>query len=101
MRSNRRQDFQGAQWQLGEVFPKFLEQAPVHAVRSLLSVLASYVAREHSHGSSQPEESTFDLDSRTARFVPDFSYVWDQGHAYRHDDELKMLDIFENGSTDF
>jgi len=39
--SNRRQDYDMARWQFGEIYPAFLKHAPEHAVEALVAVLSS------------------------------------------------------------
>ena len=51
--SNIRQDFNHAKWALGEFFPSFQQQAPVHATGTLLEVLAALAAGTVPHISEQ------------------------------------------------
>jgi hypothetical protein len=88
--SNRRQDYNMARWQLGEIFPAFLKVAPAFAVESLVAAVAAEVeGRSHEY-----PEQTFDLNGFVARLREDLSYIWDSTE-YRHEAHLKMLDAFE------
>ena len=48
--STRRQDYEGALYQLADHYPAFLEADPTAASRALIVVLSSYVDRRHSAG---------------------------------------------------
>ncbi|NLG80266.1 MAG: hypothetical protein GX492_10685 [Firmicutes bacterium] len=92
--SDRQQDYHMALYELAEVFPEFLADAPRHATRAVIAVLEAYVA--HRHGAPSAEvERTFDFGGRLARVRTDYSAIWDDGDAYRNDEPLRMLDAFE------
>jgi len=95
LRSNRRQDYQMALYELAEAFPKFLESVPEEATRALVSIVESYVAQRHSWSSSETQEEVFDFGDQEARLRPDGSAIWDEGDTYRHDEPIKMLDAFQ------
>ena len=80
--SNRRQDYQHAQWQLKEYFPTFLAEHPDDAVPALIDVIAGYVAREH-RPSEGMETWTFNVNGQEAVLVEDWSNIW----AWNPDDE--------------
>jgi hypothetical protein len=109
MTSTRRQDYAGAHHHLVEMFPRFLEAAPLAATRALIGALEAHVGdRDERHGrvvreleeeglpggSEDPtDEYAFDLGGRPARIRKDHSGVWD-GVSYRFDDPHKLLDLF-------
>jgi len=93
--SNRRQDYRMALYELAEVFPEFLAHAPQHAAKALIAAMESYVVHHHDVASDEEMEEKFDFDGKLARLRTDYSSMWDEGHAYRYDEPLKMLDAFE------
>jgi len=95
MRSNRRQDFEMAQWELGEIFPAFLSAAPEMATRTLMHVMNRYVERRHSHSMSEQIEKQFELFGTPTRVVADYSVIWDSPRIHDNDAPMKMLGAFE------
>lgn len=93
--SNRRQDYEMALYELAEVFPQFLEDAPTNATRALIAVMEFYVAQQHSLSSHEEPEETFDFRGRLAHIKKDFSATWDEGDLYDHDEPMKMLEAFQ------
>jgi hypothetical protein len=93
--SNRRQDYEMSQYELAEVFPTFLEQAPENATRALIAVTEAYVVQRYPNTFGEEQEKTFDFDGRRARLCTDYSTIWDEGDTYRHDEPVKMLDAFQ------
>lgn len=93
--SNRKQDFHMAQYQLAEIYPKFLAHAPIQATRALMAVLDAYVTQCHPPASGEILEEEFDWDGLPAYLRTDGSSIWDEGDTYRHDEPLKILDAFE------
>jgi hypothetical protein len=87
--SNRRQDYDMARWQFGEIYPAFLKHAPEHAVEALVAVLSSEAGTR-----SNMTEKTFDFLGSVARIKADSSHIWD-ATKYQHEAYLKMLDAFE------
>jgi hypothetical protein len=94
--SNKLQDFEHGLWQLAECFPTFLDQAPLQAIRALISALEKYVERRHPTFSSEAVERTFAFDGVTARICSDLSHSWDIGNLYVHDNPVRMLDAFSS-----
>lgn len=92
MTSNRRQDYQGALYQLGSHFPAFLTAAPSHATRALITSLDGYRSFEASPASA--EVSTFTFRGVTAGIRPDHSAVWDAPGTSPHNDVERMLNHF-------
>lgn len=93
--SSRRQDYRMALYQLAKVFTDFLKSAPEEATRALVSVVESYVVQRHSPVSGKWQEEAFNFNGRQAYLRTDYSAIWDEGNAYRHDEPLKMLDVFQ------
>src|SRR5262249_10872092 len=80
--SDRKQDWEHAWYQLAEMFPGFLNAAPEHAVRALISVVDSYVARKHPPSSGEILESEFPFVSTTAHIRTDYSEIWDSRESH-------------------
>jgi hypothetical protein len=84
--SNRRQDYDGCQYQLIQVFPRFLATAPVVATRAAIRALNSWALRRHvlphiKEGHTlESLTQTFDFRGKKARYVPDMSAIWDESH---------------------
>ena len=93
--SNRRQDFQGALYELTQIYPGFLRQAPSHATRALISALESYTATEHPPMGDDTTEHTFNFEGRRAAIRPDYSSIWGSGMHVAHDART-LLNEFEN-----
>jgi hypothetical protein len=93
--SNRRQDFQGALYELAGVYPRFLREAPLHGTRALISALEAYVAMEHPPSGSDVEEQVFDFEGTQATIRVDYSSIWDSGSHITHD-ALTVLNEFES-----
>jgi hypothetical protein len=94
LRSNRKQDYGGALWQLAEIYPKYLEQRPQQGTEVLLSVLQSYVTEKHTYAAAEVQEHNFQFDGKIATLRSDNSYSWDLGETYRHDEPVRMLSAF-------
>ena len=100
--STRRQDYQMCYYILEEEFPKFLKTHPMPATRAMVWAVNAATKREHvfRYSSAVPkdlEPSPFPFNDKTARYLPDPSYVWDQGDLIDHYYYKKMLshlDIF-------
>ena len=92
--SNRRQDFRGALYELGRLYPEFLRKEPTHAARALISALEGYVAQEHSSSGLAPDDELFDFEGRTVAIRTDYSSIWDSGVHVGHD-ALTLLNEFE------
>jgi hypothetical protein len=95
LRSNRRQDFEMAQYVLVENAPKFLRQQPKHAIPAIVTAtieavrvgeLLPYADRE-----SLPEEQEFNFHGRRVRYLADGSHFWDASGTVRGD-QHKLLD---------
>ncbi|MBX9684891.1 MAG: ATP-binding protein [Hyphomicrobium sp.] len=80
--SNRRQDFEHAQWELKEFFPKFLEEHPDYAATALIDVISGYVALEHPP-SEVMETWTIAVNNQKTTLIEDWSNIW----AWNPDDE--------------
>jgi hypothetical protein len=91
--SHKQQDYEGAWWQLGEIYREFLEAQPEAAIRALAAVVETYVDHDQRrYGRQEHLDETFALRGRTATLRVDHSAVWDPGTARQHDAPIKMLD---------
>ena len=78
-RSNRRQDYEHARWDLARRFPRLLTADPVNATRALIQIAEVYSRNEH-QGSSEIEQ--FDLNGVATGIRTDYASIWDSaGHA--------------------
>jgi hypothetical protein len=94
--STRRQDYGLALWQLSEQYRSFLELAPLDATRALVDVLETYILHKHAVGAkTTTDEELFAFRGREARYVRDYSSVWDSGDVYGNDEPIKMLQSLE------
>ena len=93
LRSNRRQDYRGSWYELTERYPKFLKAAPEEAAWSLNKAMEGYVARQHSHTSTTPEERTveFTLGTRVVTYTADYSCIWLQTAISSRQDAPQLL----------
>ncbi len=78
--SNRRQDYDHARWQLGEVFKDFLESAPTAATRALIPIVAGKMGQYGDAVTSEPFNCRW--RGHLYRVYGDTSGIWDQGHTY-------------------
>jgi hypothetical protein len=94
LRSDRSQDYKHALWVLATNYGRFLESAPLNALRALTAALNTYVTERQSRRVSDQEEGRFDFGGREAIIVTDYSEIWDSGGAYRDEEPVRMLDAF-------
>ena len=57
----------------------------------MIKVIEAYRTREHA---TQTLPETFVVNGFEAQIMHDFSYIWDEGYASQHDDEVRILDTF-------
>lgn len=109
MTSTRRQDFDMARYSFAEKYKQFLEAAPFHAARVVINAMNAYVGErderrylrlERMYGEDdadgrEPDEEKFEFAGQDAFIRTDYSEIWDNGGASRHDEPLKMLDSFQ------
>jgi DNA replication protein DnaC len=90
--SNRRQDFEHAQWELFEQFPSFFGADPEAATEALVEIVDCYTQL---HQKVDKEQLiTFPFGEQTASYLPDHSYAW----LRRHDDhKAPPIRAFESG----
>jgi hypothetical protein len=78
-RSNRRQDYEHARWDLARRFPRLLSADPSRATTALIQIAEVYSRNEH-QGSTETEE--FHLDGVATGIRTDYASIWDSGgHA--------------------
>jgi hypothetical protein len=94
--SNRRQDYQGAWFQLQEAAPALLEQNPVEGTRAVARALVGYVDRKRrSDADPTPQTERFTLGGKQASYLPDFSYIWYRGGFHEPMDGSALLEKFD------
>lgn len=86
MISNRRQEYEGCQYQLIQLFPRFLAAAPRIAVHAGMRALNAYALRRHVLPHLKTGHTVASLTERfvfrgkEAAYVPDMSAIWDASH---------------------
>jgi hypothetical protein len=91
----RKQDYEGALYQLAEFFPRFLREAPRQAVRALLVAVNDYVRRRHG-SSSDDETEEFEFMGQRTAIQTDYSHIWDRSMGSSHDGPIRMLDALDS-----
>lgn len=97
LRSNRRQDYQGAWYQLSEAITRILCNDLEAGVRAVARSLLGYVQRErrYEHHSHEPSLDTFVVWG-TANFEADWSSSWFRGGFQPNQDAPVLLKKFED-----
>lgn len=94
LRSNARQDYNMARYQLKEYFSKFLELNPSAATTALLYAIEGYVAEDHPP-TGRPRTAVRLEDGNVVTLQEDYSYIWasdpDEPHAR---DGERLLQMF-------
>jgi hypothetical protein len=94
--SNRRQDYEMAQWSLAEYFPKFLELYPREATVALIKAIEGYVLRQHPIREGA-KTFLFELGGRPINLIEDWSYIWAHDPEDQHgDNALRLAVAFVN-----
>lgn len=87
LRSNRRQDFEHAQWALVQKYPDYFAAAPSHALRAIKQIILAV--------NEGAEVLTGDICGRQFEVIADNSHRWDEG-GYRSDRGITgLLDALE------
>jgi hypothetical protein len=98
--SNRRQDYDGCEYNLLQIFPKFLAADPIVALIAGIRSLEAYARRDHidrylkDGRSIQDLQENFVFRGMEAVYTSDLSAMWDQGRF--PDTELKLADAIFN-----
>lgn len=93
--SNRRQDYHMCQYRLIKHFPGFLQDNPLVATQAAIQSLNSFIIQEHiveylREGRILKDlEETFEFRGKSAYFMRDNSYIWDDP---RHDEPIEIAD---------
>ena len=97
LRSNRRQDYQGAWYQLSESITEILGDNLEAGVRAVARSLHGYVRRErrYQHQSHEPSIDSFAVGPLNANFEADWSYSWFRGGYQPNQDAPVLLKKFE------
>src|SRR5262249_17440421 len=90
----RKQDYEGALYQLAEFFPTFLRQAPMQAVEAMLLALNDYVQRRRG-ASSNDDAQEFEFMGQRTAIRTDYSHIWDRSSGFSHDSPVRMLDALD------
>jgi hypothetical protein len=73
--SNRRQDYEHAQWTLAEFSKRFFALDPHHATLAVMRAIDGYVERAHAP-SAHMRRFQFEIGGRQFRLIEDWSYIW-------------------------
>ncbi len=94
LRSNRRQDFEMAQWALKEAFPTFAKKYPLAAAEVAIKVSRGHIANEHKR--TEPVVTlTVTVGDQTGRLTEDYSRIWAAKHRAEYaDDAAQVIDGF-------
>ncbi len=90
MTSNRKQDFELAQWSLKEAYSEFLRQNPMEGVRAMTAVADAYVANEHTRGEKSSSVSVT-VGTQTTTVHDDMSYIWAPNPSGMHYDNAELI----------
>jgi hypothetical protein len=96
LRSNRRQDYQGAWFLLSEAMPSILQDNLETGVHAIVASLDGYVRREHIYPHSMRATETFQIGSHTASFTSDWSHTWYRGGYQPNQDAPVLLKKLDN-----
>jgi hypothetical protein len=91
MRSDKRQDYQMARWELGQRYPKYLEQAPTLATDVMLSAIETYCREEHR---AESVTQQFQVDGINAEIRTDYSSIWDSWGGHSNDEPVSILQTY-------
>lgn len=91
----RRQDYQMGLYELAQVFPQYLSEAPKQATHAMIAIMEAYVSQRKSTESSEWHEETFEFKGQKSKIRSDYSFIWDESGAYSHEDPLKVLGAFQ------
>ena len=91
LRSNRRQDYEMARYQLAEVFPAVLDTSPFVATSICIAAVTSHIRNDRG-ADSLIKELTFEFDSKEVSLKQDHSRVWD--HMSFGNNAIKILDLW-------
>jgi hypothetical protein len=92
--SNRRQDYQMAQYELATEYPGFLQDSPRAAVRALVVVRNAYASNRSVGGHSDDTHKEVVAPTGNTVVRPDASGVWDEGTVVQ-EPEVLILGSFE------
>jgi hypothetical protein len=97
LRSNRRQDYEGAWFQLSEAIPAILNSNIGAGIRAIVRSLDGYVQRAHHHDPypGEPATASFSFGSTTATFKVDWSHSWYRGGFQPVQDAPVLLKKFD------
>ncbi|KVF18379.1 ATP-binding protein [Burkholderia cepacia] len=90
LRTNRRQAFQMANWNLKEFFIKFLHASPGLGTKAYVRALHGYVLREHPLRDTQPKH-VIDHSGGTCLLQEDWSHIWASNPDDRHADNAIQI----------
>jgi hypothetical protein len=114
LQSTKKQDYQQARWQLSQHYPSFVALAPIPAARAMVAAVDAYcrderaktkqlhasIFKDHPEWGSDDEndesqpELTFAMGDVVARFVPDFSNIWDSGSVHQGEEAVSLMNTF-------
>jgi hypothetical protein len=98
LRSNRRQDYQGAWFLLSEAIPHILKDNLEAGVRAVVRALDGYVRRERHFDPNpgEPATESFSLGTADANFRTDWSHSWYRAGYQPNQDAPVLLKKFDD-----
>ena len=96
LRSNARQDYDMARYELGEFIPTFLDRHPPHAVEAVVTAVEGYVNREHPIREEQNEHN-LTIAEKNVCLREDWSHIWAHSpdNTHPHDAEVLIVKLLE------
>ena len=96
LRSNARQDYDMARYELGEFMPVFLDRHPSHAIEAIVTAVEGYVNREHPIREEWSEHN-LTIAEKNVCLREDWSHIWahDPEETYSRDAEVLIVKLLE------
>ncbi len=91
LRSDKRQDYQLARWELSQRYPKFIIQAPELSTDVMLSVMETYCREEHR---AETVTRHFQVAGADAEIRRDYSSIWDSWGGHSDDEPVSILGAY-------
>ena len=90
-KSNRRQDYQHALWELDQKFPAVLKLDLVLVTKMVIKVISEHSIHEHrASGKTEP----FDIDGRSSGLLTDYSGIWVNHYGSFGSEPVSMLHAY-------
>lgn len=94
LRSNTRQDYDMARYELGEFISAFLDRHPSHAIEAIVTAVESYVNREHPIREEWSEHN-LTIAEKNVCLREDWSHIWAHDPDYSRDAEILIVKLLD------